>query len=78
MRTTVLIYIFILNEIIITMFPQDDIMRLYEGVHAIIATPGRILDLTEKNIAKMDMCKMLVLDEVRSSLRTWALSFLLE
>ncbi|XP_018007402.1 ATP-dependent RNA helicase cgh-1 [Hyalella azteca] len=42
---------------------QDDIMRVYEGVHAIIATPGRILDLTEKNIAKMDHCKMLVLDE---------------
>jgi ATP-dependent RNA helicase DDX6/DHH1 len=42
---------------------QDDIMRLYEGVHAIIATPGRILDLTEKNIAKMDNCKTLVLDE---------------
>ena len=39
-------------------------MRIYEGVHAIIATPGRILDLTEKGIAKMDLCKMLVLDEV--------------
>uniref|UniRef100_A0A2P2HXZ7 RNA helicase n=1 Tax=Hirondellea gigas TaxID=1518452 RepID=A0A2P2HXZ7_9CRUS len=42
---------------------KDDIMRIYEGVHAIIATPGRILDLTEKGIAKMDHCKMLVLDE---------------
>ena len=39
-------------------------MRIYDSVHAIIATPGRILDLIEKNIAQMDMCKMLVLDEV--------------
>lgn len=57
--------IFILFKLVHTVFyGQDDIMRIYEGVHAIIATPGRILDLTEKNIAKMDMCKMLVLDEV--------------
>lgn len=39
-------------------------MRIYDTVHAIIATPGRILDLMEKKVAKMDRCKMLVLDEV--------------
>lgn len=43
---------------------QDDIMRIYEVVHAVIATPGRILDLMEKKVAVMDKCKMLVLDEV--------------
>jgi len=32
-------------------------------VHVIIATPGRILDLMEKDVCKMDHCKMLVLDE---------------
>jgi ATP-dependent RNA helicase DDX6/DHH1 len=32
-------------------------------VHVIIATPGRIIDLMEKNVCKMDNCKMLVLDE---------------
>ncbi|RWS03499.1 putative ATP-dependent RNA helicase me31b-like protein [Dinothrombium tinctorium] len=42
---------------------KDDIMRIYENVHIIIATPGRILDLMEKKVAKMDKCKMLVLDE---------------
>ncbi|RXG71352.1 putative ATP-dependent RNA helicase me31b [Armadillidium vulgare] len=42
---------------------KDDIMRIYDTVHAIIATPGRILDLMEKKVAKMDRCKMLVLDE---------------
>jgi superfamily II DNA/RNA helicase len=32
-------------------------------VHVIIATPGRIIDLMEKNVCKMEQCKMLVLDE---------------
>jgi ATP-dependent RNA helicase DDX6/DHH1 len=42
---------------------KDDIMRIYEKVHVVIATPGRILDLMEKGVAEMDQCKMLVLDE---------------
>lgn len=42
---------------------REDIMRLYEGVHIIIATPGRVLDLAGKGIAKLDNCKLLVLDE---------------
>ncbi|XP_078590515.1 putative ATP-dependent RNA helicase ddx6 isoform X1 [Branchiostoma floridae x Branchiostoma japonicum] len=42
---------------------RDDIMRLYDTVHIVIATPGRILDLMKKGVAKMDHCQMLVLDE---------------
>ncbi|KAK7082177.1 putative ATP-dependent RNA helicase ddx6 [Halocaridina rubra] len=42
---------------------KDDIMRIYEVVHAVIATPGRILDLMEKKVAVVDKCRMLVLDE---------------
>ncbi|XP_067138443.1 ATP-dependent RNA helicase me31b [Centruroides vittatus] len=42
---------------------KDDIMRIYGNVHIIIATPGRILDLMEKNVAHMDKCNILVLDE---------------
>lgn len=42
---------------------KDDIMRIYETVHAVIATPGRILDLMEKKVAAVDKCRMLVLDE---------------
>jgi len=42
---------------------KDDIIRVYQKVHVIIATPGRIIDLMEKNVCKMDECKMLVLDE---------------
>jgi len=42
---------------------KDDIMRIYDNVHVVIATPGRILDLIEKKVAVMDKCGMFVLDE---------------
>ncbi|XP_058806273.1 ATP-dependent RNA helicase me31b [Phymastichus coffea] len=42
---------------------RDDIMRIYQKVQVIIATPGRILDLMDKQVANMDHCKILVLDE---------------
>lgn len=42
---------------------KDDILRIMENVHLIIATPGRILDLMQKKVAKVDKCKMLVMDE---------------
>ncbi|XP_023936543.1 ATP-dependent RNA helicase me31b [Bicyclus anynana] len=42
---------------------RDDIMRIYQNVQVIIATPGRIIDLMDKQVAKMDQCRMLVLDE---------------
>merc|ERR1719436_57098 len=42
---------------------KDDIMRLDEKVQLIVATPGRILDLIEKNVAVMDQCKVLCVDE---------------
>jgi len=42
---------------------KDDIMRLQGTVHIIIATPGRILDLMDKNVADLSQCKTLVLDE---------------
>ena len=29
---------------------KDDIMRIYEKVHLVVATPGRILDLMEKQV----------------------------
>merc|ERR1712117_815602 len=42
---------------------KDDIMRIYEKVHLVVATPGRILDLMEKQVAIVDNCKILCLDE---------------
>jgi len=42
---------------------KDDILRLYDPVHVIVGTPGRILDLMNKQLIKADGCRMLVLDE---------------
>lgn len=43
---------------------KEDIYRLYQTVHVVVATPGRILDLATKEVANLENCKMLVLDEV--------------
>jgi len=43
---------------------KEDIYRLYQTVHVIVATPGRILDLATRGVAVMDQCNMVVLDEV--------------
>jgi ATP-dependent RNA helicase DDX6/DHH1 len=42
---------------------REDISRLQEVVHIVIATPGRLLDLVKKEIAKLDSCRVIVLDE---------------
>ncbi|KAI3713393.1 hypothetical protein L1987_71970 [Smallanthus sonchifolius] len=42
---------------------KDDIMRLYQPVHLLVGTPGRILDLSKKGICKLSDCAMLVMDE---------------
>jgi len=42
---------------------RDDIQRLGQPVHMIVATPGRLLDITKKSIAKLDQCKILTMDE---------------
>lgn len=42
---------------------KDDIMRLYQPVHLLVGTPGRILDLTQKGVCILKDCAMLVMDE---------------
>ncbi|CAF4551058.1 unnamed protein product, partial [Didymodactylos carnosus] len=42
---------------------REDITRLQDIVHIVIATPGRILDLVNKNLAKLDSCRVIILDE---------------
>lgn len=49
---------------------KDDIMRLYSTVHIVVATPGRILDLANKGVARMGGCRVLVMDEVRNGQST--------
>ena len=42
---------------------KDDIMRLYNPVHIMVGTPGRILDLAKKNVADLSHAEILVFDE---------------
>jgi ATP-dependent RNA helicase DDX6/DHH1 len=43
---------------------KEDVYRLHQTVHIIVATPGRILDLASRGVAVLDHCQVLVLDEV--------------
>ncbi len=43
---------------------KDDIMRLYQTTHIVVATPGRVVDLASKGVARLNECRMLVMDEV--------------
>ncbi|RNF06942.1 putative ATP-dependent DEAD-box RNA helicase [Trypanosoma rangeli] len=42
---------------------RDDILRLQNPVHVLVATPGRVVDLASKGTAKLDRCRIIVLDE---------------
>jgi ATP-dependent RNA helicase DDX6/DHH1 len=42
---------------------KDDIMRLYNPVHILVATPGRVLDLAKKGVANLSSCALVVMDE---------------
>ena len=42
---------------------KDDIVRLYNPVHILVGTPGRVLDLANKNVADLKNCHTLVMDE---------------
>ena len=42
---------------------KEDIFRLENQVHIVVGTPGRILDLANKNVAKLSKCEICVLDE---------------
>merc|ERR1719230_2174169 len=42
---------------------KDDILRLYNTVHIIIATPGRLLDMAQKGVANLSGCNTICLDE---------------
>jgi len=42
---------------------RDDIMRLGQPVQILVATPGRVIDLADKKVAKLDKCDFMVMDE---------------
>lgn len=41
-----------------------------KSVHVVIATPGRILDLIKKGVAKVDRVQIMVMDEVNMTKAT--------
>ena len=43
--------------------PQIETVQRY-GVHAVVATPGRLKDLLNTNKIRLDLCRYLCLDEV--------------
>lgn len=42
---------------------KDDIMRLYNTVHILVATPGRVLDLANKGVADLTKSATMIMDE---------------
>lgn len=36
---------------------------LYSGLHIVVATPGRLMDLLDKGIMNLEVCRYLVMDE---------------
>ena len=42
---------------------REDIMCLYNEVHVVVATPGRVLDLASKNVGNLKQCHMVAMDE---------------
>lgn len=42
---------------------ESQIKMLRRGVHIVVATPGRLLDLIKRNTVKMDLVKTVILDE---------------
>lgn len=38
-------------------------MRLYNAVHVLVATPGRVLDLANKSVCDLSKCSIMVMDE---------------
>ena len=47
---------------------KDDIVRIYEKDHLVVAIPGCILDLMGKKVANVKNCKILCLEEANKLL----------
>lgn len=42
---------------------REDILRLYQTVHVLVATPGRVLDLAQKNVCNLKNVQICAMDE---------------
>ena len=60
----------LINETDLVMLPiyggvdtHNQIKKIDKGVHIIVATPGRLIDLMKQSIIKLDMLKIMIIDE---------------
>ncbi|KAI4461384.1 atp-dependent rna helicase dbp3 [Holotrichia oblita] len=44
-------------------YPFQKVLRLFRSVHIMVATPGRLMDMLEKKIVKLGVCRYLCMDE---------------
>jgi translation initiation factor 4A len=42
---------------------KQDIINLKKGVHVIVATPGRVIDLIKKEFIRLESLSLFILDE---------------
>lgn len=43
--------------------PDCGLLSSHSGVHMMVATPGRLMDLLQKKMVSLDICRYLALDE---------------
>lgn len=43
--------------------PDCGLRSSHSGVHMMVATPGRLMDLLQKKMVSLDICRYLALDE---------------
>lgn len=43
--------------------PDCSLLSSHSGVHMMVATPGRLMDLLQKKMVSLDICRYLALDE---------------
>lgn len=43
--------------------PHTSWLLVLSGVHMMVATPGRLMDLLQKKMVSLDICRYLALDE---------------
>lgn len=53
--------------VVVTKMILNHFLFFSASVHVVIATPGRILDLIKKGVAKVDRVQMIVMDEVNQN-----------
>lgn len=49
--------------LLLTPMGLHEVLLLYSGVHIMVATPGRLMDMLDKKMVTLDICRYLAMDE---------------